>query len=86
MRSLNCKAFGPPETLVIETMPDPSPATGEVVVDVHFAGLNFFDTLIIEGKYQVRPPLPFSPCGEFSGVVNALGSGVTGFMPSAPSR
>lgn len=79
MRSLNCKAFGPPETLVIETMPDPSPATGEVVVDVHFAGLNFFDTLIIEGKYQVRPPLPFSPCGEFSGIVSALGTGVTGF-------
>lgn len=81
MRALVCNAFGPPETLVIEEAPDPSPAGGQVMVDIHFAGLNFFDTLIIENKYQVKPPLPFSPGGEFSGIVSALGAGAAGFKP-----
>ncbi len=79
MRALLCKAFGPPETLVIETLPDPVAGPGEVVVDVAYAALNFFDTLMIENKYQFKPPLPFSPCSELSGTVSALGEGVTGF-------
>ena len=53
---------------------------GEALVEIAFAGLNFFDTLIIEGKYQVRPKPPFSPGGEFSGRVAALGPGVQGFQ------
>ena len=77
MRALVCNTFGPPETLVIEQARDPVAAAGQVIVDTHFAGLNFFDTLIIENKYQVKPPLPFSPGGEFSGIVSALGAGVT---------
>jgi NADPH2:quinone reductase len=57
----------------------PAPKDGEVVVEVAYAALNFFDTLIIEGKYQLKPEPPFSPAGEFSGVVSALGPGVSGF-------
>ena len=78
MKALLCKQLGPPEALVVEDVADPVADPGEAVVDVHFAGLNFFDTLIIEGKYQVKPALPFSPGGEFSGIVSALGAGVTG--------
>ena len=78
MKALLCNHYGPPESLVIGDLREPVAGPGEAVVDVHFAGLNFFDTLIIEGKYQVRPAMPFSPCGEFSGIVSALGPGVTG--------
>ena len=78
MKALLCGALGPPDRLTVADLPAPQPGAGEAVVEVHFAGLNFFDTLIIEGKYQVKPPLPFSPGGEFSGIVSALGSGVTG--------
>ena len=81
MRALVCRHLGPPQSLAVEDAPEPAAGAGEVLVDVRFAGLNFFDTLIIEGKYQVKPPLPFSPAGEFSGVVSALGAGVTGFKP-----
>jgi NADPH2:quinone reductase len=79
MRAILCKSFGPPETLVLEDVPPPAPAPGEVVVDIAYVGLNFFDTLVIENKYQVKPPLPFSPGGEFSGTISALGAGVTAF-------
>ncbi len=79
MRAILCKTFGPPENLVLEDVPDPTPAPGEAVVDIAYVGLNFFDTLIIENKYQVKPPPPFSPGGEFSGTISALGAGVTGF-------
>jgi NADPH2:quinone reductase len=65
--------------LSLVDLPDPKPATGEVVVDIAFAALNFFDTLIIQGRYQVKPELPFSPAAEFSGVVSAVGGGVTAF-------
>ena len=78
MKALLCKSFGPPDRLVVEDLPDPVPGDNEVVVDVSFAGLNFFDLLIIENKYQVKPPLPFSPGGEFAGRISALGRGVTG--------
>lgn len=78
MRALLAKAFGPPETLVVESLPDPSPGPGEVVIRVRAAALNFFDTLIIENRYQFKPELPFSPSGECAGVVEALGEGVEG--------
>jgi NADPH2:quinone reductase len=58
---------------------EPTAGEGEVLVEVAYAGLNFFDTLIIEGKYQVKPKPPFSPGGEFSGRVAALGPGARGF-------
>ena len=78
MKAALCTAYGPAETLVIEDIAEPTAGPGEVIVDVRFAALNFFDTLIIGGRYQVKPPFPFSPGGEFSGRVAALGEGVTG--------
>jgi NADPH2:quinone reductase len=79
MRALICESYGPPEALRIIDLPDPAPGEGEALVDVHFAGLNFFDLLVIENKYQAKPPLPFSPAAEFSGRVAALGLGANGF-------
>src|SRR6266508_4088430 len=79
MRAILCKAFGPPESLVLEDVPDPSPAAGEVVVDVHACAVNFPDVLIIQNLYQFKPPLPFSPGAEVAGIVSAIGDGVTGF-------
>jgi NADPH2:quinone reductase len=79
MKAVMCKGYGPPESLVIEDLPDPGPGAGEVLVDVTYVGLNFFDTLIIRNKYQIKPELPFSPASEFSGRVAALGAGVSGF-------
>jgi NADPH:quinone reductase len=82
MRAVLCRAYGPPETLSLEELPDPVPGPGEVLVEVAFAALNFFDTLIIENRYQLRPDLPFSPGAEFSGRVVATGPGVEGFAPA----
>jgi NADPH2:quinone reductase len=77
MRSVLCKSYGPPDTLVVEDVPSPVPAPGEVVVSVKAAGVNFPDVLIIENKYQLKPPLPFSPGSEIAGVVKGVGDGVT---------
>lgn len=79
MKAILCLEPGPPEALKLSGMPDPKPGAGEVVVDVAFAALNFFDTLIIQGKYQTKPEFPFSPAGECSGVVAETGARVTGF-------
>jgi NADPH2:quinone reductase len=79
MRALVCKEYGPPETLVIEKYDDPSPAEGQILVDVAAAGINFPDVLAIAGKYQVKTPTPFVPGNEAAGVVSALGNGVTHF-------
>ncbi len=57
------------------------PGAGEVVVKVAAAALNFFDTLIIAGKYQIKPDFPFSPAAEFAGIVQSIGAGVTGWKP-----
>ncbi|MGO9418302.1 NADPH:quinone oxidoreductase family protein [Roseiarcus sp.] len=79
MKALICPSLGPAETLKVMDVEKPSAKEGEVVVDVVYAALNFFDTLIIEGKYQLKPEPPFSPAGEFAGRVAAIGPGVTGF-------
>ena len=76
MRAVLCKQWGAPESLVVEDVPTPIPGPGEVRIRVHAAGLNFADTLMIQGLYQVRPPLPFSPGYEIAGVVDACGSDV----------
>src|SRR3989338_10877940 len=76
MKAVLCKAFGPAETLVLEDVASPEVKKTEIVLDVHAAGVNFPDTLIIEGKYQFKPPFPFSPGGEAAGVVAAVGEKV----------
>src|SRR5262245_30905045 len=81
MKAVVCKQFGPPESLVIEDLPSPRPGTGEAVISVRAASLNFPDVLIIQNKYQFKPPLPFSPGSELAGVVKEVGPGVTGFKP-----
>ena len=79
MRAVLCKKFGPPDTLVVEDVPSPRAAAGQVVVTVKAAAINFPDSLIIEGKYQIRPEPPFSPGFEVAGVIKECGAGVTGF-------
>ena len=79
MKAVLCRRVGPPEALEVADLPDPVPAKGEVVVDIAAAALNFFDTLMIAGKYQLKPEFPFSPAAEFSGTVSAVGPGVSGF-------
>src|SRR5689334_1013640 len=79
MKAVLCKQFGPPESLVVEDLPSPRPGPGEVVISVKAASLNFPDVLIIQNKYQFKPPLPFSPGSELAGVVKEVGSGVQGW-------
>ena len=76
-----CKAYGPPESLVVEDLPPVEPGPGEVVIRVKAAGVNFPDVLIIQNKYQIKPPLPFSPGSEVAGVVKAVGDAVTRVKP-----
>lgn len=78
MKAVLCVELGGPEALKLVEIDDPVPGEGEVLVDVAYAALNFFDTLIIAGRYQTKPDLPFSPGGEMSGVVSGLGPGVEG--------
>ncbi|NEU11808.1 NADPH:quinone oxidoreductase family protein [Methylobacterium sp. BTF04] len=79
MKALLCTRLGGPDDLSIAELPDPIPGPGEVLVRVTLAALNFFDTLIIAGRYQVKPELPFSPGGEACGVVDAVGTDAAGF-------
>src|SRR5216110_2554556 len=81
VKAVLCKQYGPPETLDVEDLPSPKPGRGEVVVLVKAASLNFPDVLIIQNKYQFKPPLPFSPGSELAGVVKEVGDGVTAFRP-----
>ena len=81
MKAVLCKSFGPPQSLVVEDVPSPSPGPGEAVITVRAASVNFPDVLIIENKYQFKPPFPFSPGSEVAGIVKAVGEGVTAFKP-----
>ena len=78
MKAVLCRAFGPPSGLTLEEVPAPEPGPGEVLIRVEACSVNFPDTLIIQGRYQTRPPLPFSPGGEVAGAVAGLGEGVAG--------
>ncbi|MFL2935943.1 MAG: NADPH:quinone oxidoreductase family protein [Myxococcota bacterium] len=75
-RKLVCLEFGPPESLGFEESETPSPGESEVIVQVAAAGVGFFDALMVQGLYQIKPPLPYYPGSEFSGLVTAVGSGV----------
>ena len=77
MKALLSKSAGGPETLVIDDLPGLQPKPGHVVVQVKACGVNYPDVLIIEDKYQFKPARPFAPGGEISGVVKAVGEGVT---------
>src|SRR2546429_2652395 len=79
MKAVLCKAFGPPESLAIEEGEPLKPGKGQVVISVKACGVNFPDTLIIQGKYQSKPPFPFIPGSEVAGVVKELGEGVVTF-------
>jgi NADPH2:quinone reductase len=81
MKALVCKELGPTDRLVVEELPDPVPGEREVVIRAHAAGVNFPDGLIVQGKYQVKPPLPFIPGGECAGVVEAVGAEVSHLRP-----
>jgi NADPH2:quinone reductase len=81
VKALVCREYGPPETLKIEDLSVPAPGAGEILVDTRAAGINFPDLLLIAGKYQVNMPPPFVPGIEVSGVVEAVGKGVTRFSP-----
>ncbi len=76
MKAILCKTYGPPESLVLEEVEPLKPGRGQVVIAVKACGVNFPDTLIIQGKYQFKPPLPFSPGSEVAGVVKEVGAGV----------
>ena len=76
MRAVLCKAWGLPDTLVVEDVPTPVPGAGEVLVTVKAASVNYPDVLMIQKKYQVQPELPFIPGSEVAGTVAALGEGV----------
>ena len=75
MRAVVLREFGTPDSLRIEDIPEPTPTDNEVVIDVHAAAVNYVDLLVIAGKYQRKPPLPFAPGTECSGVVSEVGPG-----------
>ena len=80
MKAVLSKEVGGPDTLVVEDLDSPTPAQGEVLIDVAACAINFPDSLIIKDMYQMKPPRPFSPGGEISGTVAALGEGVSGWQ------
>jgi NADPH2:quinone reductase len=84
MKAILCTRLGTARDLELADIPDPVAGPGEVVVRIAAAGLNFFDTLLIAGRYQFKPELPFSPAAEFAGTVESLGTGVAGFAIGDP--
>src|SRR5687767_4651209 len=81
MKALLCTRAGTPDDLELTELSDPVAAPGEAVVRIAAAALNFFDTLLIAGKYQYKPAFPFSPGAEFAGTIESLGPGVSDFAP-----
>src|SRR5499426_883540 len=81
MRAVICRAWGPIEDLAVEDVPSPTPAADEVLIDVRATAVNYADSIMVAGKYQTRPPFPFSPGLETAGVVTRCGDGVTRFRP-----
>jgi len=81
MKAIRANEWCQPEGLALEEIDSPTPARGEVRVRVNTAALNFPDVLMIQGQYQVKPPLPFTPGFEFCGTVDELGPDVAGLQP-----
>jgi NADPH2:quinone reductase len=84
MKAVLCKETGSIEALVVADVPSPHAGPGEVVVSTRACGVNFPDVLLVQGKYQVKPPVPFSPGVEIAGVVKEVGEGVTHVKPGDP--
>ncbi len=78
MKALLCTEYGPPNKLTVQDVPPPKAGPGQVVIDVKASALNFPDALMVQGLYQVKPPLPFSPGAEVAGIVKEIGEGVQG--------
>jgi NADPH2:quinone reductase len=79
MKAVVCEAWGLPESLKVQELQDPQPGPGQVVIDVQAAGVNFPDVLIVQGKYQFKPELPFVPGSEVAGVIRSVADNVTTF-------
>ena len=79
MKALVCRAWGTVDDLKLEEVPPPTPGRGQLLIDVRATGVNYADSIMVAGKYQTRPPFPFSPGLETSGVVASCGEGVTRF-------
>ena len=77
MKAILCSQYCGPDDLVLADVPDPVAESGQAVIAIKAAALNFFDLLMIQGKYQIKPPFPFSPAAEVSGVIESVGAGVT---------
>ena len=81
MKALLCTEYGPPHKLSVQDVPSPKAGPGQVVIDVKASALNFPDALMVQGLYQVKPPLPFSPGAELAGIVKDIGEGVQNLKP-----
>jgi NADPH2:quinone reductase len=77
MKAILCSQYCQPDDLVLADVPDPVAEPGQAVIAIKAAALNFFDILMIQGKYQIKPPFPFSPAAEVAGVIESVGAGVT---------
>src|SRR3954471_21527925 len=77
MKAILCSQYCGPDDLVLADLPDPVAEPGQAVIAIKSAALNFFDLLMIQGKYQIKPPFPFSPAAEVAGVIESVGAGVT---------
>src|SRR5271170_3602326 len=81
MKAILVREFGDPEVLKLEEVPTPKPQAGQVLVKIHAAGVNPYDTYMRAGTYAIKPPLPYTPGSDAAGVVEAVGSGVTKVKP-----
>jgi NADPH2:quinone reductase len=81
VKAVLCKDWGDPADLTVEELESPAPASGEVRIAVHAAGVNFADNLMVAGDYQFKPSFPFSPGFEVSGIVEATGGDVSDLQP-----
>jgi len=81
MKAIVCEKYGPPSDLVLKDLPSPEPKEKEVLISLKACGVNFPDTLIIQGKYQFKPELPFTPGSDIAGVVKSVGAGVKNVKP-----
>src|ERR1700726_1854193 len=77
MKAILWSQYCGPDDLVLTEVPEPMAEAGQAVIAIKAAALNFFDLLMIEGKYQVKPPFPFSPAAEVAGIIESVGGGVT---------